>query len=120
MMQKKSVQLICNAPYLAHVNLLASNLNIFVLSEVYIYRYAIIMYNVVHGLDVLPSFNCFKDSISGHIIRRTLFLLSRFSVRLVLRLNSVSVNSMSIWNNLEPSNALLPSLNLLEMPCLVS
>jgi len=70
------------------------------------------MYSAVHGLNVLSSFDCFKRSVSGHDTRRSLFLLSRPSVRLALRLSSVSVNCMSIWNNLEPSIALLPSLNL--------
>jgi hypothetical protein len=108
--QKKSIRMICNAPYLAHTNPLAYDLNILLLPELYKYRCAINMYCAVHNLNVLSTFDCFKRINTVHNTLRSDYLLIHPHVRTVLRQKSVTINSISIWNMLTPNVALSPSL----------
>ncbi len=68
------------------------------------------MYAAVNNLNVLSSFDCFKRTVPVHDTSHSRYMLIRPHARTVLCQNSVSINSISIWNNLAPTMALSPSI----------
>jgi hypothetical protein len=110
LVQKKAIRLVCNAHYLSHVNPLAKKLDVLLLPELYTLRCATNMYKVVNNLNLLSSLDCFKRTASPYATTHASYLLARPHSRTVVRQASVVINSISIWNNLTPDIALLPTL----------
>jgi retron-type reverse transcriptase len=113
-MQKKAIRLICNVQFDTHVQPLARDLCILLLPDLYVFRCAINMYMCVHNLNVLSSYDCFKRVNTTHNTVRSSYLLSRPYARTTMRLKSVSISSICIWNNLSPNIVSSLSLNMFK------
>lgn len=111
LIQKKAIRLIYNAYFLAHVKPLAYEVRILLLPELYYYKCVINMYKFVNNLPGLPCLDCLKRSVSPYNTTRSRYLIVRPHSRTVVRQKSVVINSISIWNNLSPELASIPTLN---------